>query len=91
MSLRRAINAKCRDCCHDEPAAGSAAVQIELCASTDCPMWPVRPVRQDRIPFSHPVCAEYGLNADEAAAKLAEPRNSAAFGRTGSIRSNGED
>ena len=91
MSLRRAINAKCRDCCHDELAAGSAAVQIELCASTDCSLWPVRPVRSERIPYSGAVCAEYGLSVAEAAARLADPRNPAAFAATASNWADGGD
>ena len=80
MSLRKSINAKCRDCCYDELAVGSAAVQVELCESVDCPLWMVRPVRSARIPYSAAVLAEYSLTAKEAAERLAQPRNPAAFG-----------
>ena len=82
MSLRRAINDKCRDCIADELATGSAAVQIELCPSVACPLWPVRPVRAQRIPYSVAVLAEQGLSEEGAAARLAEPKNRAAFGCT---------
>ena len=75
MSLRAAINAKCRDCIVDELAAGSAAVQIELCACFDCPLWPVRKVRPeaDRGAYSAPVCDEQGLSPALAAFRLAHP------------------
>ena len=76
MSLRRAITAKCRDCIFDELAAGSAAVQVELCPSWDtCPLWPVRAVRPAgrREPYSAAVRAEYGLTEGEAAFRLAQP------------------
>ena len=73
MSLRGAINAKCRDCIHDELCAGSAAVQIELCASWDtCPLWPVRHLAH-RVPYSAPVCAEQMLSPAMAAFRLAHP------------------
>ena len=75
MSLRAAINAKCRDCLVDELAAGSAAVQIELCACFTCPLWPVRRVRAEgvRAPYSGPVCDEQGLSPAMAAFRLANP------------------
>ena len=75
MSLRAAINAKCRDCLYDEQAAGSAAVQIELCACFTCPLWPVRRVRAEgvRSPYSAPVCDEQGLSPAMAAFRLRNP------------------
>ena len=75
MSLRAAINAKCRDCIVDPAASGSAAVQVELCACYACPLWPVRAVRPAgrREPYSVPVCEETGLSEAEAAYRLANP------------------
>lgn len=73
MSLRRAINAKCRECIVDELASGSAAVQVELCACFTCPLWPVRPVRAVRVPYSAPVCEEQGIGEAMAAFRLAHP------------------
>ena len=72
MSLRAAINAKCRDCIVDELAAGSAAVQVELCT---CFTWPVRPVRAVGVrgPYSVPVCEEQGISPAMAAFRLANP------------------
>ena len=75
MSLRAAINGKCRDCIHDELAAGSAAVQVELCACYAGPLWPVRPVRPAgvRVPCSPPVVDEQRLSPAMAAFRLANP------------------
>ena len=49
-SLRKAIDAKCKDCIHD-PLSGLGAwrEQVQLCTVTSCPLWPVRPkARSDR-------------------------------------------
>lgn len=44
MSLRRAINEKCRDCIHDPLSGlGTWREQTARCTSVDCPLWPVRP------------------------------------------------
>ena len=45
MSLRKAINAKCRECIYDPDAhgMGSALNQITNCEITTCPLWAVRP------------------------------------------------
>lgn len=84
LSMRKAINAKCRDCIYDELAAGSAAVQIELCESIDCPLWPVRPIRAHRIQYSAAVLDEIGLTQEIAAARLAHPKNPTLIRRTAS-------
>jgi hypothetical protein len=52
MSLREAVNKKCRDCAYDPLDAGSAAQQIACCISMDCPLHPVRPVTAKIIPRS---------------------------------------
>ena len=44
MSLRQAINEKCKDCIYDELAGGTWLKQVELCTCTDCPLYPVRPI-----------------------------------------------
>ena len=45
MSLRKAINDKCKECIYDPDATGlgSALNQITSCEITDCPLWAVRP------------------------------------------------
>ena len=73
MSLRAAVNAKCRWCIVDELAVGSAAVQVELCPSVECPLWTVRPIRAQRIPYSVAVVAEYGMTEREADARHTSP------------------
>jgi len=50
MSLRNAINAKCRECIHDPLDKGSAAQQIACCMIHDCPLHPVRPITATVIP-----------------------------------------
>ena len=44
MSLRKAINDKCKDCIYDPLSAGTWLKQVELCTSTNCPLYPVRPM-----------------------------------------------
>ena len=44
MSLRKAINDKCRSCIYDNAAPGNWRIQVHLCPSTDCPLYPVRPL-----------------------------------------------
>ena len=48
MSLRKAINEKCRDCTYDEYGEGTWLKQVELCTCTDCPLYPVRPTPRER-------------------------------------------
>lgn len=44
MSLRRAINHKCKECLFD-PLGGTGTwrQQTAACTSKTCPLWPVRP------------------------------------------------
>jgi len=45
MSLRQAINKKCRDCIYDECSGlGSWRQQVTACTVTSCPLYAVRPV-----------------------------------------------
>ncbi len=43
MSLRKSVDAKCKDCIYDELCPGSWRKQTEACEMTDCPLWDVRP------------------------------------------------
>jgi hypothetical protein len=43
MSLRQAINAKCRECIHDPLAGGTWRAQVEACTCTRCPLFAFRP------------------------------------------------
>jgi hypothetical protein len=50
MSLRNAINNKCRECIHDPLDKGSAAQQIACCMIHDCALHPARPITTTVIP-----------------------------------------
>lgn len=42
-SLRQAIDAKCRDCIHDDQSGlGTWREQVARCTCAACPLWPVR-------------------------------------------------
>ena len=43
MSLRKAINEKCKDCTYDSLDRGTWLFQVGNCDSKDCPLWEVRP------------------------------------------------
>lgn len=58
LSLRKAINEKCKSCGYD-PLAGQGAwrQQIEACTIKVCPLWPVRPLsRVEKEVESAPSC-----------------------------------
>ena len=44
MTRHQAIRAKCKDCIYDECAPGTWIKQVSDCTSTDCALWPFRPV-----------------------------------------------
>lgn len=52
-SLREAINAKCRDCIHDEAAPGTWREQVAQCSVPRCALWAVRPAPESG-PFADP-------------------------------------
>ena len=43
MSLRKAINNKCRECIYDPYQKGSWLMQVSECTSPCCPLYSVRP------------------------------------------------
>jgi len=53
MSLRRAIDSKCRDCIHDKAAPGTWREQVAQCPCLKCPLWPFRPAPSGG-PFADP-------------------------------------
>ena len=59
MSLRKAINGKCKDCIYDDLAAGTCLQQITLCSSDDCPLFDVRP--QSKFTIPEKVLSYYGI------------------------------
>ena len=47
MSLRKAINDKCRQCIYDPKAGmGTWRQQVSACSVYVCPLWPHRPTAQ---------------------------------------------
>ena len=45
MSLRKAIDAKCRECIYDESSGGGNwRQQVTACTARTCPLFSVRPV-----------------------------------------------
>ena len=47
VSLRKAINDKCKECIHDPLDSGTWLKQVELCTMTDCPLYPARPLTKE--------------------------------------------
>lgn len=43
-SLRRSVDAMCRECIYDSHAGGGWRQQVAACTSSGCPLHPVRPL-----------------------------------------------
>lgn len=74
MSLRKAINAKCRQCTYDPLDLGTAAQQIAVCIDSACPLHSVRPITTKGLPVS--LLEAYSvdpLNLDDRARDLVYP------------------
>jgi len=54
MGMRKAINAKCKDCIYDALAAGSWLEQVFQCTMEDCGLYPYRPIPRARKPKGDP-------------------------------------
>lgn len=48
LSLREAVDAKCRECIYDELEPGRWKQQVAACTATSCPLYPVRPLPRQR-------------------------------------------
>lgn len=48
MSMRRAINDKCKDCIYDKEAPGTWRQQVEACTIKSCSLWVYRPKSASR-------------------------------------------
>jgi hypothetical protein len=54
MSLRAAIDAKCKDCIYDPKCGGGTwREQVAQCTAITCPLWPVR-TEPTSGPFANP-------------------------------------
>ena len=62
MSLRKAINRKCRECIYDQRGPGTWRQQVSGCTSINCPLHPVRPMPTDNTaePLNAPEIPENG-------------------------------
>lgn len=49
MSMRAAINAKCKDCIFDPCAPGKWRQQVEACPAIACPLWTCRPKMHAKV------------------------------------------
>jgi hypothetical protein len=45
--LRRAVDDYCKACTYDPLAGGTWRQQVTLCPSSECSLYPIRPVSQD--------------------------------------------
>ena len=78
MSLRGAINAKCKECTYDPKAGmGTWRQQVSACSVYACPLWQIRPtasVMPDGAPSpttpdqSRAWLGQFARTADEGAA-----------------------
>jgi len=48
MSLRKAVNDKCRECLYDPLSNGNWRQQITACTSPNCPLFPFRPISKSK-------------------------------------------
>lgn len=48
-SLKKCVEAKCKDCTYDSCAPGSWRQQVELCRVKSCALWEVRPVTMETV------------------------------------------
>ena len=73
LSLRRAINDKCRSCAFDKANVGSWRVQVTLCSCKSCPLYGVRPVTKS--PIAEGTLKAYGvIDAEFAFYRQLDPR-----------------
>ena len=52
MSMRKAIDVKCKDCIYDPEVEGGWKQQVWACDMEDCSLWPYR--TKPRIPKQSP-------------------------------------
>ena len=63
MSLRKAIDIKCKDCIYHRHDAGTWRKQVALCESKSCPLWPVR-TKGATHPLRGPVSPEFSAESE---------------------------
>lgn len=63
MSLRRAINEKCKNCTYDDLAPGTWRQQVTICSVFSCPLRNCRPKASSPPPES--ILLYYGVDLAE--------------------------
>jgi len=63
MSLRKAINQKCKSCIHDPLSVGTWRQQVFLCSVKSCPLWELRAKPTRPMPIA--IIAQYQAENDE--------------------------
>lgn len=64
-SLKKCIEAKCKDCIYDPAAGGTWREQVELCTSEKtCPLWPVRPLTGETMNLNRKARNSVGIDLD---------------------------
>ena len=48
-SLKKCIEAKCKDCTYDTYVPGSWRAQVEACTVRSCALWEVRPITMETM------------------------------------------
>jgi hypothetical protein len=70
-SLKKAVEAKCKDCTYDQAAPGTWREQVEQCRVTKCALWPVRPMTVATITLQRKTrAADSELDMDAILANL---------------------
>lgn len=66
LSMRDAINAKCKECIYDPISRGTWREQVSECTSGTCPLFPLRPlpIGQSHSNPYHPPETPEGENAN---------------------------
>ena len=70
MSLRKAVDQKCKDCSYDLTAPGTWRQQVLLCSAKTCPLWAVRAKPTSPMPAS--TLRWYGADLAESQALAAD-------------------
>ncbi len=79
-SLKKAVEAKCRDCTYDQAAPGTWRDQVQSCRVTKCALWPVRPMTVATINLQRKTRnADAGLDMDAILAGLEDEEDDEAM------------
>lgn len=69
-SLKKCIEAKCKDCSYDHLAPGSWRFQTEMCNVRSCPLWEVRPITMETLNARRAGKADPVLDIDKLIGEL---------------------